>query len=143
MTDTHQIAWVRLVRASERILQKVESALKSAGLPPLAWYDLLLEVKRAGAEGLRPYQLQSRMLIPQYNLSRLVERMVRAGVIERRTCPEDGRGHVVGLTPDGLALQERMWPVYRSALEREVSSRLSEAQARKLAALLVPLAAED
>ncbi|WP_193185893.1 MarR family winged helix-turn-helix transcriptional regulator [Nisaea sediminum] len=140
LTGAHQTAWVRLVRASERILQRVESALKSDGLPPLAWYDLLLEVKRAEPDGLRPYQLQSRMLIPQYNMSRLVDRMAKAGVIERRTCAEDGRGQVICLTDDGLALQQRMWPVYRSVLEREVGGRMDEAGALELAALLAPLA---
>lgn len=143
LAGIHETAWARLVRASERILQRVETALKSAGLPPLAWYDLLLEVKRADPEGLRPFQLQSRMLIPQYNMSRLVERMAKAGVIERRICEEDGRGQVIGLTPEGLALQERMWPVYRSVLEREIAGRINEDTAAELAALLAPLAADD
>tara|TARA_E500000318_G_scaffold6526_1_gene6227 strand:- start:133 stop:585 length:453 start_codon:yes stop_codon:yes gene_type:complete len=143
LTDVHQIAWARLVRTSGRILREVESALKSADLPPLAWYDLLLEVKRAGAGGLRPYQLQAQMLTPQYNMSRLVERMVKRRVIERRVCLEDGRGQVISLTPAGLALQERMWPVYRGVLEREISGCLSENQAIELAALLAPLAEGD
>ena len=43
--------WARLVKAQQMALASIESALKSAGLPPLAWYDALLELERAGERG--------------------------------------------------------------------------------------------
>ena len=67
--------------------------LKSAGLPALEWYDVLLEIERAGP--LRPRDLQSRLLLAQSNLSRLLDRMERAGLIARGDCEQDGRGLVV------------------------------------------------
>jgi len=81
-------AWVRLTRAQQRAQGEIEAALKQAGLPPLAWYDVLLETERAGKDGLRPFELERAMLLAQYNLSRLVDRMAAEGLVERRR----GRG---------------------------------------------------
>lgn len=129
-------AWARVVRASERVLQAVEEELKAAALPPLSWYDLLLELLRAEPDGLRPYRLQSAMLIPQYNISRLIDRISKAGLVERRICDADGRGQIIRITPDGKALQRKMWPIYRGVLEREFASKLAEGDAERLAKLL-------
>ncbi len=136
LTEAHTTAWARLVRESQRVMQRVEVALKEAGLPPLFWYDLLLELKRAEPQGLRPYELQSAMLIPQYNISRLIDRVTKAGHAARFRCDDDGRGQIIRITTSGKALQKRMWPVYRGVLEREFASKLDEGKAKRLAELL-------
>lgn len=133
-------AWARLIRVSGVLVQEVEADLKAAGLPPLAWYDVLLELKRVGADGLRPHELQQAVLLAQYNLSRLIDRMARAGLVERRPCPTDGRGQVVAATTDGLAMLRRMWPVYRDAISRRFAERLGPGEPEALARLLARLA---
>jgi len=141
LTEAHISAWARLVRVTGRVMRDVEQALKEAGLPQLSWYDLLLELRRAEPDGLRPFQLQSAMLIPQYNMSRLIDRVARAGYVERQSCDADGRGQIVRITDEGKALQRKMWPVYRSVLEREFASTLDEDEAARLAGLLQKSAA--
>jgi DNA-binding MarR family transcriptional regulator len=131
-------AWARLIRAQQVVLAGVEAELKAAGFPPLAWYDVLLELSRA-EEGLRPFALEQQLLLAQYNLSRLLDRLERAGYLERRACPEDGRGQIVVITASGRALVKRMWPTYRSAIARHVGTRLSEDEAARLATLLEKL----
>ena len=128
-------AWARLVRAQQTVLAAVEAELKAAGFPPLAWYDVLLELARADA-GLRPFALEQALLLAQYNLSRLLDRLEKAGYIERRTCAEDGRGQIVAITPSGRALIKRMWPTYRAAIARHLGAKLSEDEAARLASLL-------
>ena len=139
LTEAHVSAWARVVRVSERVLQAVEENLKTSALPPLAWYDLLLELRRAEPSGLRPYQLQSAMLIPQYNMSRLIDRIAKAGYVERRSCDADGRGQIIRITPHGKAIQRKMWPIYRAVLEREFASKVGKTDAERLAKLLHPL----
>jgi DNA-binding MarR family transcriptional regulator len=132
-------AWARLVRAQQAVLAAVEAELKGAGFPPLGWYDVLLELSRKNDgknEGMRPFALEQELLLAQYNLSRLLDRLETAGYIERRTCPEDGRGQIVAITAAGRALVKRMWPTYRAAIARHVGAKLSEADAARLAALL-------
>ena len=129
-------AWARLHQASQSALLAVELDLKAAGHPPLAWYDVLLELKRAGKGRLRPQALQSQMLLAQYNLSRLLDRMERQGYVERRPCPDDGRGQIVVITLAGRQLIKRMWPAYEAAIRQHFAERLSAEDAVRLARLL-------
>ena len=128
-------AWARLERAHRAALATVEARLKAAGLPDLAWYDVLLELERAD-DGLRPFELQKALLFAQYNLSRLIDRMATAGYVARAASEEDGRGQVLHITRSGRAIRRRIWPVYAAAIEEAVGSRLSDADARTLADLL-------
>ena len=129
-------AWARLMKAQHRALGSVEGALKAAGLPPLAWYDVLLETERAGRDGMRPFELERAMLLAQYNLSRLIDRMTAADYVERRPCADDGRGYLIAITEAGRVLRRRMWPVYARAMEAAVGRRLSVKQATALGDLL-------
>jgi DNA-binding MarR family transcriptional regulator len=129
-------AWVRLIRGQHAALSHVEGALKQAGFPPLAWYDVLLELSREGEAGLRPFELERRLLLPQYGLSRLLDRMEAAGLIGKHRCSDDRRGHFVAITEEGGALQRRMWPVYAGAIEAAIGAKLSEEEAATLADLL-------
>lgn len=135
-TEATILAWARLMKAQRRALVTVESALKAAGLPQLAWYDVLLETERAGKDGMRPFELERAMLLAQYNLSRLIDRMTAAGYVERRPCADDGRGYLIAITEAGRALRRRMWPVYARAMEAAVGRRLSARQATALGDLL-------
>ena len=134
-------AWTGLLRAHTHTLRQVEAALKAAGLPPLAWYDALLELDRVGKTGLRPIALEQHLLLPQYGLSRLLDRIVRAGYVERRPVPGDGRGQLLVITRAGRGLRKRMWRVYAKAINAAVGTHLSDRQAAILAGLLARLKA--
>jgi DNA-binding MarR family transcriptional regulator len=140
MTDTSTKpavrAWARLMKAQQLALAAIEQALKKAALPPLAWYDVLLEVERAGPDGLRPLDLERAMLLAQYNLSRLVDRIERAGYVERRACEEDRRGQLIAITDKGKVIRRKMWPVYARAIEAAIGRHLSTKQADALDSLL-------
>lgn len=138
-SDTAIDAWARLVRVSQSLLSEIEADLKRADCLPLAWYDALLELERAGAAGLRPYQLQERMLLAQYNLSRLVDRLAKAGFVARRPSPEDGRGQVLRITATGRAARQRTWPVYRDAIQNRFAVRLDARSAAQLGQILQKL----
>ena len=135
--------WTRLVRAQQRAVAAIERRLKAAGLPPLGWYDALLELERAGQQGLRPFELERAMLLAQYNLSRLVDRIERAGFVERRACEDDGRGQLVAITERGKAIRRKMWPIYSRAVEATVGKHLSVKQTETLDVLLKLLIDED
>ena len=140
-SDAVICAWARLVLAQQAVLSAVESELKASGFPPLAWYDVLLELSRAGDEGLRPFALEQQVLLTQYNLSRLLDRLEKSGYVQRRPCADDGRGQIVAITGAGRALIKRMWPTYRAAIARHVGAKLSEDEAVRLAVLLGKLLA--
>jgi DNA-binding MarR family transcriptional regulator len=135
-------AWARLMRASQLVLARIEERLKAAELPPLAWYDVLLELSRAEDGRLRPLELERRTLLAQYNASRLIDRLEKARLVRREAHPEDGRGQLVVITAEGRAMQKRMWKVYGPAIAEQVGARLGRGEAEALAGLLAKLIAD-
>jgi len=144
MIGSHKIeAWARLLRISAALVSSVEADLKAAGLPPIGWYDALLELTRGRAEGLRQFELRERLMLPQYTVSRLVDRLEQEGLVARAPCPEDGRGQILRITDAGLEMLDEMWPVYRDAIGERFARHLSEEDTAFLNALLARLRPED
>lgn len=135
-TDSTVNAWTRLIRAQTKVLDAVEEDLKAAGFPPLAWYDVLLELRRANGAGMRPMELQAQLLLAQHNVSRLIDRMDAKNLVKKKRATDDGRGQLVEMTEAGRDLLRRMWPVYRRAIQRHMGSKLDTSETDRLAALL-------
>ena len=133
-------AWIALNRAQQAALLHIERAFREAQLPPSGWYDVLWELDKAGAAGLRPFEIEHRRLIAQSNVSRLIDRLAEAGYVERLPCKEDARGQRIVITPAGRAMRKRMWPVYARAIAEAVGRRISEREAARLGRVLGKLA---
>jgi DNA-binding MarR family transcriptional regulator len=142
-TEAAVQAWARLVRIEQALLDRIEEDLKSAGLPPLVWYDVLLELVREPGDRLRHRDLHRRMLLAKYNLSRLLDRMEADGLIGRQPVNDDARGEYVRVTTRGRDTQKRMWPVYRRAIARHFSSRLSIVDIDQLLRILSKVSIEN
>jgi DNA-binding MarR family transcriptional regulator len=132
-------AWANLVRTERSLRDKVEERLKHAGLPPLDWYHVLHEIDRAPQGMLRQTGVQDCTQLAQYNVCRLVDRLKREGLVERRQCQLDGRNKVLLITAKGRALRRAMWPVYAAAIQQHVGAHLSRGEAAQLARLLAKL----
>jgi DNA-binding MarR family transcriptional regulator len=124
--------WTTLVSVSRHLLETIEARLKAEGLPPLTWYDALLEIEKAGPDGIRPFALEDRLLLPQYGTSRLLDRIEKAGLITRAPCEDDGRGHVVRITDAGRTVRRQVWPVYARALNDLIGDRIGADEAAAL-----------
>jgi len=142
MTKLHPetvAAWIALATANRSLLEGIETALKCAGLPALAWYDALLEIEKAGETGIRPYELRQKLLLPQYGTSRLIDRIAAAGLIAKLACEDDGRGFIVRITEQGVSVRHVMWPVYAGQLSELVQARMTKDELVVLGALLKKL----
>ncbi len=143
MTDSvdkiYEKAWVGLTRGHQAILVKIEGALRQADLPSLSWYDVLLELSRDETAGMRALELESKLLLPQYGLSRLLDRIEKAGYIERQVCKADRRGKVLYITQSGEDIRQRMWPVYQKAILDILGKKLSKKEAEQFVLTLSKL----
>lgn len=135
--------WISLLSASRALLDSIEAELKKKELPRLSWYDALLEIEKAGDEGIRPYELKDRLLLPQYGTSRLLDRIAKAGLITREGAENDGRGQIIRLTQSGRETRKAMWPIYASILVGSIESKLSKSEAIQLEQLLNRLSDSD
>lgn len=138
-SETVVKAWAGLVLARRAATSGIEADLKRAGLPPISWYDVLYGLRRARGGRLTPRELEGEMLLEQYNLSRLLDRMEADGLVRRVPYPGDRRRQWIEITPQGRAMQKRIWPVYAAAIERHVGARVTQEESEALAEILSKL----
>lgn len=131
-SDPRAHAWAVLLSAQATLVERIEQALAAAGLPPLAWYDVLWELEKAGGR-LRMAELGRRVVLSKSNVSRLADRLQAAGLVQRRDAEDDGRGYDLVLRPAGRALRKRMWPAYEAQIEALFSRHLGADEARVIA----------
>jgi DNA-binding MarR family transcriptional regulator len=131
--------WIWLVRAYGAAISDIEQALIDKGLPPLSWYDVLLELERAEDTGMRQFELEQALLLKQYSVSRLVERIGKEGYLRREPCISDGRGKRLMLTGSGKELRQRMWLIYGPKMQEVVGQKLTQNQCTELGGLLEKL----
>jgi DNA-binding MarR family transcriptional regulator len=136
--DDIQRAWIALQRVGPALRERVDETLAAAGLPALSIYSVLWTIYRA-AEPIRPKDLGLLLFLPRYQISRQIDRLVEDGLVLKEECPEDARGFLVSLTPEGKRLRLAMWGVYGPAM-RDAMGPLTEAEARTITELLNRLA---
>jgi DNA-binding MarR family transcriptional regulator len=124
--DEQLAAWRAFLRAHSAMLRRIARDLDEAELPPLAWYDVMAALRDAPDQRLRQVELAERVLLSNSGLSRLVDRIEAAGLVERVTCPADRRSFNVQLTPDGAGMLSRMWPVYARGIAEDFLPALGE-----------------
>jgi DNA-binding MarR family transcriptional regulator len=134
--DEHLNAWRAVLNAHARLTGEAEAALAAAGLPPLAWYDVLWALQRAPGKALRMGELNDAVTISRSGLTRLVDRIEAEGLLERRQAADDRRAVEAAITPGGTKLLRRMWPVYEQVLRSGFESKLTRGEAQSLSRAL-------
>src|SRR4029453_19284931 len=109
-------AWRALLNAHAAVIARVEEALASAELPPLAWYDVLWAVRGAPGKQVRMAELAEGLTLSRGGITKLVDRLESAGLLRRERAEDDGRGYYAVLTDEGEQMLRRMWPVYARVL---------------------------
>jgi DNA-binding MarR family transcriptional regulator len=132
-TDSpHGDAWGALTRTHSAIVGRLQEALAAADFPPLPWYEVLATVAEAPERRLKMGDLAEALVITRGGLTKLVDRLVKAGLMERTFCDTDRRVSYATLTPAGADLLDEMRPVVVAELKVTFVANLSDAQARDL-----------
>ena len=125
----------RLFRAAQLTDTALGEMLVEHGLQT-GWFDLLAALRRAGAPyELNPTQLMRATMLSSGGMTKRLDRMVEAGLVERRPDPGDRRGTLVGLTRRGKTVIDKAVDAHLSNEERLLRS-LSSAERRNLDELL-------
>jgi DNA-binding MarR family transcriptional regulator len=132
----HHEAWRSLTQTHAAVSGRLQEALAAAELPPLAWFEMLAAIAAADGHRMKMGDLAEALVITRGGLTKLVDRLVNAGLIERTFCDTDRRVSYATLLPAGADLLEEMVPVVSGELELAFAARLSESQADDLRATL-------
>lgn len=117
-------AWEALFRAQVAVVRHLAADDVWEELT-MKEYDVLFTLSRGPADGLRLKELNSDVLLSQPSLSRLVDRLVARGLVERRAVADDLRGTRVVLTEDGRALQRRVGRRHVASIDEALGAALS------------------
>jgi DNA-binding MarR family transcriptional regulator len=128
----HGEAWGALTRTHAAVSQRLQEALAQGDFPPLPWYEVLAAVAEAPEQRMRMGDLAEVLVITRGGLTKLVDRLVKAGLLERTFCETDRRVSFATLCPAGADLLAEMRPVVVRELESAFSADLSVAQANEL-----------
>jgi DNA-binding MarR family transcriptional regulator len=121
-------AWRAFLTAHARVTEVLERELMAERGMPLTWYDVLVQLAEAPDQRLRMNDLARRVLLSRAGLTRLVDRLVSAGLVERVPCPDDRRGTFVALTPEGRRANLDAAPVHLRGVHEHFTRHLSEAE---------------
>jgi DNA-binding MarR family transcriptional regulator len=131
-TTPHGEAWGALARTHAAVSQRLQEALAQGDFPPLPWYEMLAAIADSPDQRMRMGELAEAMVITRGGLTKLVDRLVKAGLLERTFCETDRRVSYATLLPAGQHLLAEMRPVIVGELEVAFSANLSVRQAEEL-----------
>ena len=107
--------WLALSLAQQAVTVQIQERLKQDSLPPLSWFEILFELEHS-SKCLRPHELQRILLLKQHNMSRILNRMVEAKLVQQGDAPTDKRGKTFCTTQEGRQMSRRMWRCYSPVL---------------------------
>ena len=128
--------WGALLKVHAALVPRIDHELQETHGLPLTWYDLLLELNTAPERRLTMGQLGSVAAVSRTRVSRVVDELVRAGLVAREPNPDDGRSAFAALTPAGRAALRKAAPTYVAAVQREFADHLTAREAEVLAGAL-------
>lgn len=136
LTDQHLSAWRAFITAHARLIDVIDRELVEAGCIPLHWYDVLIELKEAPQRRLRMSELAHKVVLSKSGLTRLVDKLEEARLLQRQSASEDGRGAFAVLTDEGYAALRQAWPIYANGIQQHFAQYLNEEEANLMSAAL-------
>jgi DNA-binding MarR family transcriptional regulator len=135
LSDQQFEAWKAFIRAQAEVIHTLSRELEAEQGLPLTFYDVLIQLSIAGGR-LRMSDLADAVVLSRSGVTRLVDRMVRAGLVRREACPEDRRSLYAALTPEGTRALKRARPFHLRGVAEHFGRHLSDEEAKTIAAAL-------
>ena len=144
MLDDERITtFGRLVETHAKLSHVLEREMEAEVGLPLIWYGVMLHVGRSPGQ-VRPIgELINATAFTSGGVTRLVDRMEAAGLVERRACPSDRRVQWVGLTEKGHDVLERATAVHLEGIQEHLIDALREDEVENLNAILAKVLAHE
>jgi DNA-binding MarR family transcriptional regulator len=132
-----------LVRTHRKLTETLGRELEESAGIPLVFFDVLIHVAAAPDGYLTMSRLSTDVSLTTGGVTRLVDRMVGAGLVVREHCPNDRRSVHVVLTPEGRVCLERAVAAHIDGIDRHLMARLDTHERAALSAALIKILAPD
>ena len=119
--------WRAFLIAHARITRRLDEELRAEHDLSLAEYDALLTIADAPERRIRMRQLADRVILSKSGVTRLIDRLVLDGLVERRACASDARGAEAVLTAEGLERPRRASRTHLRGIEEHFLAAVDDA----------------
>ena len=134
-TETYTMLRTTLAQLHDVLAREMEG---ESGLP-FERYFVLLMLAQAEAGTLRPSELADALPITRSGVTRLIDRLERDGIVERRSCASDGRGNFVALTPPGEKVFRQAGRVHLRGIDQHLGSNITVDEMAQLRRIVTKL----
>jgi len=142
LDDLEMQAWRSLLRAHSRLIGCLDAELQASSGMSVTDYGVLVQLSEEEGGRMRMSELARHLLLSPSGLTRRLDGLVAAGLVERHRCPTDRRGAYAVLTPAGRQRLEAVAPDHVEQVRRHFVDRLSRRQLAALADALDTVSAE-
>jgi DNA-binding MarR family transcriptional regulator len=133
-------AWRLFFESALALIDLLGTELEEQTGIPLRWYDVLVQLEEA-PRGIAMNELAERILYSKSGLTRVVDRMEEAGLVQRVRPENDRRSILVVLTEDGNKTKERARRYHRDGIEQHFAGHLSKSEINALTRALEKISA--
>jgi DNA-binding MarR family transcriptional regulator len=141
--DTAEMAaWHAFIRAHARVVRLLEAELEAEQGLTLPAYEVLAHLTEAPERRLRMSDLAAVSVLTPSGLTRVVDKLVREGYVERQRCGSDARVVYAAVTEAGVERVEHAYPTHLSGVRRHLVDRLTTQQLSAIRDALEPLTAD-
>jgi len=133
-------AWGAFLTAHKALENILSRELESACGLPLTWFDALAQLRMAPARRLTMGQLATALLFSKSGLTRLIDRMVEAGLVQRLARPGDRRSLHIALTDPGEEKFRQALPIHLEHVDRHFAAYIEDDEAAAVESALVRMA---
>ena len=141
--DPRIATWRLFLKTHARLERLLDDDLRSAHDLTLAEYDAMLQLAESPTHRLRMHEIAERVVLSRSGVTRLIDRLVRDGLVERDTCSTDARGAEAVLTASGLDRLRKAAPTHLRGISDHFLDTMSAAELaavdRAMNAILVGL----
>ena len=128
-----------LIETNARLERTLGQALEESCGLPLNWFFVLLQLRRSPEGRLKMSEIADATVHSSGGTTRLIDRIVEAGYVERRLCPSDRRAIHVELTARGNEVLDLALGAHLEHLESHLTARLDLEERTALSRLLEKL----
>jgi DNA-binding MarR family transcriptional regulator len=128
-----------LLETNARLSRSLGLELEAQCELPLAWFDVLLQLRRSPNGRLKMNEIAEAIVHSSGGTTRLVDRIEEAGLVARQSCPSDRRAIHVAITDAGNAKLDQALSVHLDYLDESLAKQLTEVERETLASLLTKL----
>jgi DNA-binding MarR family transcriptional regulator len=133
-------AFGRLTRANQALRRELDAQLAANYKLTLSEFEVLLLLGRAKDRAMRRVDLATEVRLSPSGITRMLDRLETAGMVEKRACDEDARVSYAALSDAGMGVIQKAMPEHYDVLDEMMKTRLSAAEVEQLSDLLERLA---